>query len=64
MTEGECFRKEAEECLRQAERAVSPLDRVCWLRMAQGWTKLAKEGRAKASTLSCKPDPANDPNDA
>jgi hypothetical protein len=37
----ERFREEAEECLRQAERAVRPLDRLSWLRMAQEWTKLA-----------------------
>jgi hypothetical protein len=41
MTEAERFREEAEECLRQAERAVSPLDQLTWLRMAQEWTKLA-----------------------
>jgi len=45
MTEAERFLKEAEECCRQAAKAVSPLDELSWLRMAREWTRLAKEQR-------------------
>ena len=36
------FLYEAEECLQQAVKAVSPLDQQSWLRMANEWTELAK----------------------
>jgi hypothetical protein len=41
------FRQQAEECRQQAEKAVSPLDKESWLRMAGEWIKLAMtiEGR-------------------
>jgi hypothetical protein len=35
------FRKEAEVCRQQAERAVSRLDKEAWLRAADEWLKLA-----------------------
>jgi hypothetical protein len=43
MTEAERFLKKAEECCRQAAKAVSPLDELSWLRMAREWTRLAKD---------------------
>jgi hypothetical protein len=39
----EGFRDEAEECRRQAERAISPLDKETWLRLAREWLKLAQD---------------------
>lgn len=33
--------KAAEECRREAERSVSPVDRERWLSLAADWTKLA-----------------------
>jgi hypothetical protein len=35
------FRKQAEECQEQAAKAVSPLDKETWLRVAEEWLKLA-----------------------
>jgi hypothetical protein len=35
-------RKEAAECRRAAEKAVSPLDREVWLRLEADWIKLAQ----------------------
>jgi hypothetical protein len=35
------FRRQAEHCRQQAEKAISPLDRNAWLRTAGEWTKLA-----------------------
>ncbi|MDB5514372.1 MAG: hypothetical protein JWQ17_1130, partial [Tardiphaga sp.] len=35
------LRKQAEECRLQAEKAVSPLDKEAWVRVAEEWLKLA-----------------------
>jgi hypothetical protein len=34
--------EQAEECRQQAERAVSPLDKEAWLKVAAEWIKLAQ----------------------
>jgi hypothetical protein len=41
------FRKQAEEATEQATKAISPLDKEAWLRVAEEWLKLAVtvEGR-------------------
>jgi anaerobic glycerol-3-phosphate dehydrogenase len=36
------FRRQAEECRQEAERAVSLLDKEAWLRVASEWIKLAQ----------------------
>jgi hypothetical protein len=41
------FRKQAEVCLEQAAKAISPLDKEAWLRMAEEWFKLAVAGDGK-----------------
>jgi hypothetical protein len=46
------FLRKAEECLSQAENAVSPLDQHRWLRMAKEWLGLVKDARAKASAFA------------
>ena len=33
---------EVEECLRQAEIAIEPLDKRAWLELAEDWMKLAR----------------------
>jgi hypothetical protein len=45
--EADRFRKQAEECREQAAKAISPLDKEAWLRVAEEWLKLAVsvEGR-------------------
>jgi hypothetical protein len=35
------YRKQAEECREQAAKAISPLDREAWLRVANEWLMLA-----------------------
>jgi hypothetical protein len=35
------YRRHAEECLKQADKAISPPDRQAWLDLAEGWLKLA-----------------------
>jgi hypothetical protein len=41
------YRKQAEECRQLAAKAVSPVDKEAWLRVAEEWLKLATsaEGR-------------------
>jgi hypothetical protein len=45
--DAERFRKQAQDCVEQAERAISPIDKETWLRVAEEWLKLAvsAEGR-------------------
>ena len=43
------FRKEAEEARRQAERAISSLDKEEWLRVAAEWIKLALDAEKRRS---------------
>ena len=35
------FRKQAEECREQAAKAVNPIDKEAWLRLAEEWLKMA-----------------------
>jgi hypothetical protein len=39
--EADRFRKQADECREQAAKAISPLDKEAWLRVAEEWLKLA-----------------------
>jgi hypothetical protein len=41
------FRKQAEEARQHAERAISPLDKEAWLRVADEWLKLAETAEAR-----------------
>jgi len=42
-TDADQFRKEAEACRQQAEKAVSPLDKDMWLMLAADWLRLAED---------------------
>jgi hypothetical protein len=48
-SEAEQFRKQAQECRLLAEKAISPLDKQEWLRLADEWTRLAREAEARNS---------------
>jgi hypothetical protein len=41
-TDAQRFRKAAQECREQAERAISQLDKEAWLWLAADWIKLAQ----------------------
>jgi hypothetical protein len=41
------FRKQAEECREQAAKALSPLDKDAWLRVANDWLKLALSAESR-----------------
>ena len=43
------FRKQAEECRQQAAKAISPLDKEVWLRVAEEWIKLAQSTEKNGS---------------
>jgi hypothetical protein len=49
MTDAERYRKTADECRRQAEKAISPLDKEQWLQLADEWLKLASSLDKKPS---------------
>ena len=41
------FRKQAEECREQAVKAVNPIDKEAWLRLAEDWLKMASSVDAR-----------------
>jgi hypothetical protein len=45
-TDAKRFHREQDDCLRQAETAVNPLD-VQWSRMVREWTGLAKDSEQR-----------------
>jgi hypothetical protein len=42
------YRKMADECREQGERAHSPLDKERWLRLAGNWITMAQEAEKRA----------------
>jgi hypothetical protein len=43
----ERFRAQADECRAQAERAMNPLDKERWLRLAGDWIKMAQDAEKR-----------------
>lgn len=41
------YRKMADECREEAERAHSPLDKERWLKLAGNWVTMAQESDAR-----------------
>ena len=48
------FRREAEECRRNAEQAMNPIDRGAWLRLADDWMKLARSDDLRIEIVALK----------
>jgi hypothetical protein len=44
------YRQQAEACRQQAQKAVSPLDKEAWLRVAQEWLMLRSQPRKAAGS--------------
>jgi hypothetical protein len=42
MSDADKYRREAEECRRNSESALRPIDQEAWLRLAADYTKLAE----------------------
>jgi hypothetical protein len=40
--DSEKFRRQADESRQQAAKAINPLDKEAWLRVAEEWIKLAQ----------------------
>jgi hypothetical protein len=43
------YRLKAEKCRKEAENALNPADKEAWLRLAEGWTKMAQEVERRRS---------------
>jgi hypothetical protein len=43
------YRREAEECRQNADKAMRPVDREAWLRLAAEWAELAKSAELGSS---------------
>jgi hypothetical protein len=56
QTDADKFLNQAEECLLQAERAISTRDKEEWLRHAEEWMKLARTAKERADRISQWPD--------
>lgn len=41
-SDADWFLNQAQECLREAEKTRSPIDKEAWLRLAEDWMKLAQ----------------------
>jgi hypothetical protein len=41
-SDAEEFRKQADDCRALAARAIKPIDKASWLRLAEDWLKLAQ----------------------
>jgi hypothetical protein len=54
MSDGDAdrFRRQAAECVEQAERSISPLDKETWLRVAAEWIKLAQSADERDGKIS------------
>ena len=46
-TDAAKYRKQAEECRQQAAKAVSPVDKEAWLRVAEEWLKLTSSAERR-----------------
>jgi hypothetical protein len=46
------FRRQAEECRQMAARAISPIDKASWLRLAEDWLRLAQTADKSAARAS------------
>jgi hypothetical protein len=46
-TDADRFLSLAEECLKEAEKAISPLDEDAWLKLAKEWLQLARAAKER-----------------
>jgi hypothetical protein len=56
MSESEEFQRNAEDCLRMADKSADEGDQRAWLRMAESWLRLIRPGAPGAG----KPTPADE----
>jgi hypothetical protein len=46
-TDADRFLSLAEECLKEAEKAINPLDKDAWLKLAEEWLQLARAAKER-----------------
>jgi hypothetical protein len=46
-TDADRFLGLAEECLKEAEKAITPLDKEAWLKLAEEWMQLARAAKER-----------------
>ena len=46
-TDADKFLAFAEECLREASRAISPINRDVWLKFAEEWVELSRHAKER-----------------
>jgi hypothetical protein len=46
-TDADRFLSSAEECLKEAEKALNPLDKDAWLKLAEEWLQLARAAKER-----------------
>lgn len=56
-TPAQKFRREAEQCLINAEEAQSPHDQLAWRRLANDWAKLARAAQLNPLLERVRVDP-------
>jgi len=44
LSDEERYRKRAKDCRQMAAKAISPLDKEAWLKLAGDWLRLADDG--------------------
>ena len=49
MTDHDEFRRQAAEAQREADKAISDVDKAAWLKVAQGWLELIRRPKQFAS---------------
>jgi hypothetical protein len=52
MSLAEEYRRNADDCRRQAEKSLNPLDKERWLKIAEHWLMMAQESDADPRTRS------------
>ena len=51
------YRKRADECRDQAEKATRPIDKTAWLVLAEDWLKLAENSVGSQQALGAPKEP-------
>jgi hypothetical protein len=52
------YRQKAEECRRQAENAISSVDKEAWLLLAEEWSKMAQEAERRLRAAATGGEPS------
>ncbi len=45
------YRRKSQECLDHSHRAIAPDDKAAWLKMAEGWQRLAENAEMRRAPI-------------